>query len=562
MAWFNNLRIGGKVLAAFTLICALVALLGGAAVYEIVRIETATRDATDLWAPRLDVMRRMQAQMATQRVAEFSYVFAEMRKEREAADVAVTAARQAVHGTLAEVEQSFASGEGRNGFDQLMLNQDAYQEGMERVFYMMQHGQEEDARTLMNNDMRDLFNVISVSIDKMLEIATAGVAAAGAEAGSVAREARVAVFALLGVVFALSAAAGLMLKRGVGGPILAMTGAMARLAEGDTAVEVPATDRRDEVGAMAGAVQVFKDNAIRADALAAEQTAAHAAQTARAEEIERLAHEFDARISQVLDIVAGACGEMDGTAQSLSASAEQTTRQSNAVAAATEQASDSVQTVAAAAEQLSHSIDEIARQVSQAHEVSQTATAEAERTDATVKGLAESSSKIGTVVNLITDIASQTNLLALNATIEAARAGEMGKGFAVVAGEVKNLANQTATATDEIGRQIGSVQEATQEVVSAISGIVERIGEVSRISAAIASAVEQQSAAAAEIARNVQHAAAGTQEISLNIAGVSQTASETGTASRQVLAASQALAKEAVALRGVVEHFLAGVRAV
>jgi len=361
-------------------------------------------------------------------------------------------------------------------------------------------------------------------------------------------------------VFVLATLVSMRVASSIVRPIRSMVGAMQKLAHDDTAIEVPYQDRKNEIGLIAAAIEVWRNNAIARRTLQEEAEKERAARERRAVAIAEMTREFDRKVSDVLEVVGKACVEMDETAQSLSASAEQTSRQSQAVAAATEQASASVQTVASAAEQLSASIAEIAHQVEQSNGASREAAGEARRSDAIVKELAESSAHIGDVVNLITDIANQTNLLALNATIEAARAGEAGKGFAVVAGEVKNLASQTAKATEEIGRQIAGIQEATEHVVAAIASIVSRITEVNDVSAAIAAAVEEQSAAAREIARNVAQAAAGTQEVATNIVGVNQTAGETGAASRQVLSASQSLAREAGTLRSVVETFLQGVR--
>ncbi|SBV93509.1 Chemotaxis sensory transducer [uncultured Alphaproteobacteria bacterium] len=355
---------------------------------------------------------------------------------------------------------------------------------------------------------------------------------------------------------------GLAIARvGLVNPIAAIINVLKQLAGGNLSCEIAGTARKDEIGDIARAALVFRDNAREAETMRAEQEAERKKREERARAIESLTHEFDRKVSGMLEIVSSACSEMDATAQSLSANAEQTSRQSAVVASATEEASSSVQTVATAAEELSASISEIGRQIEHATTVSRRANDEAGRTNARVRDLADISARIGEVVNLINDIASQTNLLALNATIEAARAGEAGKGFAVVAGEVKTLANQTAKATDEIGQQIGGVQSATEDVVGAIAEIATRIGEINEVSAAIASAVEQQIAAAAEIARNVQQAASGTQEIAANIEGVNQAAGETGAASQQVLSASQSLSQEAVGLRSVVEDFLAGVRA-
>ena len=360
---------------------------------------------------------------------------------------------------------------------------------------------------------------------------------------------------LLGILSAV------LVGRGIARPIQSMTAAMKRLAEGDKAAEIPAQDRRDEVGEMAAAVQVFKDNMIRNDEMAAEQERERVAREARAQKIEALTQDFDQAVAAVLAEVGAAAQEMQTTAASMSSTAEETNRQATAVAAASEQASTNVQTVASAAEELSSSIEEISRQVAQSAAIAARASGDAERTNAQVDGLAQAAQKIGEVVSLIQDIAEQTNLLALNATIEAARAGEAGKGFAVVASEVKNLATQTAKATEQIGRQITGIQSETNEAVGAIQGIGKTIGEINEIATTIASAVEEQGAATQEISRNVQEAARGTQEVSSNIAGVTRAAADTGSAADQVNSSAGNLAGQSDRLRGAVEAFLNGVRA-
>ncbi|TLU71666.1 methyl-accepting chemotaxis protein [Lichenicoccus roseus] len=362
-------------------------------------------------------------------------------------------------------------------------------------------------------------------------------------------------------VLLLSLLVAFILIRHISRPISAMTAAMRRLADRDGSIEVPSLGRGDEIGGMAAAVQVFKDNMISADAAASEQDRERQAVAQRTARVEQLVGDFERQIGGTVSALAAASTEMEATARSMSGNAEQTDRQATAVSRAAQSSDAGVQTVAAASEELASSISEINRQVSASASLTAKVVHSIRQTDTTVRALAEAAARIGQVVDLINNIASQTNLLALNATIEAARAGDAGKGFAVVASEVKNLAQQTAKATGDIGGQIAQVQQATHGAVEAIKEIAILIEEVGAITTSIAAAVEQQGAATGEIARNVQETAVSTRTVTDNIAGVSRAANETGASAGQVLDAAGGLSRQAETLSSEVASFLTSVRA-
>jgi methyl-accepting chemotaxis protein len=354
---------------------------------------------------------------------------------------------------------------------------------------------------------------------------------------------------------------GFWLATSISRPIVGLTAVMDRLRARDYSVVIPALDRKDELGSMATAIDVFKTSMMEGDRLREEQEAEQAKRLARAETIEKAINAFETASQEALGAVLQSAESMQSSSESLSATANETNAQSQAVASASEEVSANVQTVAGAAEELSASIAEIGQQVASSANMSREAVGSAQSTSEQVQSLAETADRIGQVVSLIMDIAEQTNLLALNATIEAARAGDAGKGFAVVASEVKALAGQTAKATEQIGDQVTAIQSATQSSVTAIQAITGKIEAMDEAAAAIAAAVEEQGSATQDIARSVQQVAEGTNEVSRNIHGVREAADATGQSSTDVLQSSVVVNDKAADMRRNIDAFLATIRA-
>tara|TARA_R110002110_G_scaffold260260_1_gene475929 strand:+ start:115719 stop:117377 length:1659 start_codon:yes stop_codon:yes gene_type:complete len=410
--------------------------------------------------------------------------------------------------------------------------------------------------------MTRLETQISVGLDTLVDQTIAGAQTLQSATNNQVQTLVVAGLALFGLAIVLGMGIAVAISMGLTRPLGRLEATMRRLSEGDLDTEVSEVSRKDEIGAMAKAVQVFKDNAIEMKRLEDDQKkAATQAEKEKREAMHALASEFEGSVASALSTVSASADQMKTSAISMNSVADEASKRSSNVAAASEQATASVQTVASATEEMSSSIQEISRQVAQSSEMANRAVETASTTNTKIEGLAAAAEKIGEVVGLISDIAAQTNLLALNATIEASRAGEAGKGFAVVASEVKSLATQTAQATEDISAQIASIQAETQEAVDAIREIGHSIEEISKTATTISTSVDEQGAATRDIATNVQQAATGTQDVSSNIVEVSRGVQETGSSAQEVLSSAEQLGKESDELQAAVANFLDRVKA-
>jgi methyl-accepting chemotaxis protein len=563
-AMLAKYSIRAKVVTVVAFLLVAMTAMGLLAVSNMRAINANTVDIATSWLPSVRGLGELQQGVIMNRNIVRAHLLAESLEDKAKVENALNTNFEAVAKSIQSYQSLITSPEERALYNDWARIWEEYKRGVDEVLAMSRQeaGQvPRQANELNSRKVNRLLTEADAILKKDVELNNSGADRAFREAGESYSSALVMVAVILAVALIVGVALSLFMIKDVSDGIASIVKPMQALGEGDLSADVPHQGDRTEIGAMADALQIFKQ-ALIAKKAADEAGARDAeAKIERGRRVDSITGEFEAMISEIVNTVSSASSQLESSAGTLTTTADRSKQLATAVAAASEEATTNVQSVASATEEMASSITEIGRQVQESARMATDAVGQARTTTDRVSELSKAATRIGDVVELINTIAGQTNLLALNATIEAARAGEAGRGFAVVASEVKALAEQTAKATGEIGQQISGIQVATQESVNAIKDISSTIEKLSEISSTIAAAVEQQGAATQEISRNVQQAAQGTGQVSSNIADVERGAAETGSASTQVLAAAQALSNDSGRLRQEVGKFLTSVRA-
>jgi methyl-accepting chemotaxis protein len=561
---FANMSIRAKIITVVAFLLVVMTGMGLLAVRNMRSINANTVDITTSWLPSVRALGELRAGVITYRNVVREHMLSETLEEK----LAIEKTAQTVIDSNVKIRQAYepliTTPQERALYNEWVQLWTEYKAGTQKVMELSRKaaGQyPKEAHDLNTSTV----NKIGLNADEVLQkditLNNDGASKASIDAADTYSSAVMMLGVMLGLAVIAGAAVSFFLVRNISSGIASIIKPMQALGEGDLSAEVPHRGETTEMGAMANALQIFKE------ALIAKKAADEAAARDAEEKIERgrrvdaITRNFEAMIGEIVNTVSSASSQLEASAGTLTSTASRSRELATTVASASEEATSNVQSVASATEELSSSVTEISRQVQESARMAGDAVGQARSTTDRVSELSKAATRIGDVVELINTIAGQTNLLALNATIEAARAGEAGRGFAVVASEVKALAEQTSKATGEIGQQISGIQAATQDSVNAIKEISSTIERLSEISSTIAAAVEEQGAATQEISRNVQQAAQGTEQVSANIADVERGAAETGSASSQVLSAAKALSGDSGRLKQEVHKFLGSVRA-